>query len=586
MVTVVRPKNTNIVSEREEKTANVLKKMREVSIEDEAALAAAKHGFLYIDLLLFPVETNDVLSLPEEDAKRLGAAIFQKEIGIIRIALTDPNNAEALSFFTDFAEKHRAELRVYIVSTASLEKVWQEYSRKPFLENLDHYRISLQGKDLEEFEADFGGLLDLKNDASKIPTSRIIEIILAGANKLHASDIHIEPDEDSARLRYRIDGLLQEIGNLPLEIYRLALSRIKMLSKMKLNIRDRSQDGHFFIMIKEDRVDIRVSLIPGNHGENINMRLLSGKEAFVSVSELGLRDAFYEEIQNAIEKPHGMIVNTGPTGSGKTTTLYSLLNSLNNPSQKIITVEDPIEYALPGIIQTEVSKDNDYTFGKALRAIVRQDPDIILVGEIRDEETAEIAINAALTGHLVFTTLHTNDAPASIVRLAELGIKPSLISSAVNIFIAQRLVRVLCEECRESYAPAETTIAALKKLLSYIPKKSGVVVPSTIDILYKPKGCGKCNFTGYRGRKGIFEIFRVTEAMGETISSLASEGEIRKAAVKEGMVTMIQDGILKVIEGITTLDEVWRNAGKEESLEELYAEILSDPNIQKPKEEE
>jgi general secretion pathway protein E len=309
------------------------------------------------------------------------------------------------------------------------------------------------------------------------------------------------------------------------------------------------------------------------------MRLLNSAEADVPLETLGLRGEALLEIKRQIKKPHGMIVNTGPTGSGKTTTLYSLIREINESSVKIITVEDPIEYILPGVVQTAVNNDDSYTFGQALRAIVRQDPDVILVGEIRDEETAEVAVNAALTGHLVFTTLHTNDAPASIVRLGELGIKGSLIGSAVNIFIGQRLVRVLCKKCREAYAPAPKTIAALQKILATIPSNTGIHVPETITTLYKPVGCAECHFSGYRGRQGIFEVFPVTDAIAAIIDNFATENEIRQAAIKEGMLTMNQDGLLKVVEGITTFQEVWRTTGRDEALESLYEDILSDPSL-------
>ncbi len=566
--------------DKEGQADEMLAKMRTQSIEEQVAERAKAHQLHYLDLAVFPIDPAIVLLLPQEDAKRLGAAPFQKDSGLLRIALTNPEDTEAREFLTTFAKGHGQEAQFFLVSQPSIEKAWGEYDKKPLIESLDFMHVNLKGADLEKFEADFGELLQMKNDVSKIPTSRIIEIILAGAHKLRSSDIHFEPFEGSVRLRYRIDGMLQEIGELPKPAYQLALSRVKMIAKMKLNIRDRSQDGHFFIELGDQRIDIRVNIIPGNHGESINMRLLSGSEAFVPVEELGLRGRAYEVVQDQIEKPFGMILNTGPTGSGKTTTLYSLLNSVNKPSLKIITIEDPIEYALPGIIQTEVSKNKDYTFAQGLRAIVRQDPDIILIGEIRDEETADIAINAALTGHLVFSTLHTNSAAASVARLMELGAKPSSVATGVSTFIAQRLVRVLCPHCKASYEPAKKTTDAIKKILSFVSPKAGVVVPDNIPLLYKPVGCNDCNFSGFRGRKGIFEVFPVNEKMSEIISSGALENEIRRAAIEDGMMTMSQDGVLKVIDGLTTMDEVWQSAGKEESLQSLYDDILSDAGIQ------
>ncbi len=553
--------------------------MRAQSIEEHTSLLAQKHGLRYLDLGIFPVDTESVFLLPQADAEKYEAAIFQREGLKLRIAILRPDNAEAIQFLTDFATSRSLVADFFLVSEPSLRWAWKAYDKKPLIESLDFMHVNLKGADLEKFESDFGALLEMKNNAGKIPTSRILEIILAGAYKLHSSDIHFEPFEDSVRLRYRIDGVLQEIGLIQKSVFQLALSRVKMISKMKLNVRDRSQDGHFSSEIEGKRVDIRVNTIPGNHGESISMRLLTGEEAFVPVEQLGLRGRAYDEVKRQVEKPFGMILNTGPTGSGKTTTLYSLLNSVNNQSLKIITIEDPIEYILPGIVQTEVSKNNEYTFAQGLRAIVRQDPDIILVGEIRDEETADIAINAALTGHLVFSTLHTNSATASIARLIELGSKPSSIATGVTIFIAQRLVRMLCTQCKAPYVPAQKTVTAIKKILAFVSPKAEVTIPEDIPTLYKPIGCSACNFTGYHGRKGIFEVFPVNEKMSELIISGGTEGEIRRAAIEDGMLTMSQDGILKVIDGLTTMNEVWNSAGKEESLQNLYDDILSDVGI-------
>lgn len=564
----------------EEQAQKALDQLRTQSIEEHTASLAEKYQMHYLDLGVFPVDTDVVHLLPKEDAVRLGAALFQKESRTLRVAITNPENNEALEFLSTLAKDNRLEAMFFLVSQPSIEKAWAEYDKKPLIANLDFMQVTLTGTDLEEFEKNFGDLIQLNKDASRIATSRVLEIILAGASKLRSSDIHFEPFEETVRLRYRIDGILQEIGELPKPIYHLALSRIKMMGKMKLNVRDRSQDGHFSIDLEGKRVDVRVNVIPGSHGESVNMRLLSGEEAFVPVEDLGLRGRAYDQVKQQVEKPFGMILNTGPTGSGKTTTLYSLLNSVNEKSLKIITIEDPIEYVLPGIVQTEVSKNKDYTFAQGLRAIVRQDPDIILVGEIRDEETADIAINAALTGHLVFSTLHTNSAAASIARLLELGAKPSSIATGISIFIAQRLVRVLCPKCKVSYAPAQKTVDAIKKILSFIPKEAGVDVPNDIPLLYKPVGCNACNFAGYIGRLGIFEVFPVNEKMATIISSGGQESEIRTAAIEDGMLTMSQDGILKVVEGITTMDEVWKSAGKEESLQSLYDDILSDAGIQ------
>jgi len=557
----------------------VLRKLVTNSKEHEVERNAAKNNLPYIDLAVFPVDGDHVRSFDETLCRNEQVVLFQKERGLYRFGIVTPNK-ELQKRLTLIASEHDQEALFYLISEASLERALAEYQKKPLIEHLDQLRVNLSTEDMAVFEKDFKDLITLKDSIKSLPTTRVLEIILAGANSLGASDIHIEPEEGDVRLRYRIDGLLEDIGHIPSDVYHLTLSRVKMLTKMKLNTKERSQDGSFFIMKEGVRIDIRVSVIPSNQGETINMRLLNNTEADVPVETLGLRGSALLEIRRQIAKPHGMIVNTGPTGSGKTTTLYSLIREINEPAVKIITVEDPIEYALPGIVQTQVNPDGDYSFAQALRAIVRQDPDVILVGEIRDEETAEVAINAALTGHLVFSTLHTNDAPASIVRLGELGIKGSLIGSAVNVFIGQRLVRKLCNNCKVAYEPAEKTITALQKILGSIPKAAGVDIPDTIPLLYKPIGCSLCHFSGYKGREGIYEVFSVSDNIAKIIENFATENEIREAAKKEGMMTMNQDGILKVVEGITTFQEVWRTTGRDESLEDLYQDILSDPNIQ------
>ena len=576
MVKVLPRKSSSSILPQEEDV--VLHKLATNSKEHEVERNAVQNNLPYIDLAVFPVDGDHVRSFDEATARAEHAVLFQKERGIYRFGIITPDEA-LKERLTLLATEHDQKALFYLISEASLERALTEYLKKPFIEHLDQLRVSLSAEDLSVFEKDFSDLLALKDSIKSLPTTRVLEIILAGANSLGASDIHIEPEEDGVRLRYRIDGLLEDIGHIPSDVYHLTLSRVKMLTKMKLNTKDRSQDGSFFIMKENVRIDIRVSIIPSNKGETINMRLLNNAEANVAIETLGLRGSALLEIRRQIAKPHGMIVNTGPTGSGKTTTLYSLIREINEPSIKIITIEDPIEYALSGIVQTQVGRDGEYSFGQALRAIVRQDPDVILVGEIRDEETAEVAINAALTGHLVFTTLHTNDAPASIVRLGELGIKGSLIGSAVNVFIGQRLVRKHCTNCKISYKPAEKTVTALQKILSAIPVAAGVEIPDTVPLLYKPVGCAVCHFSGYKGRIGIYEIFSVTESIATVIGEFASENEIREAAKKEGMMTMNQDGILKVVEGITTFQEVWRTTGRDEALESLYQDILSDPNI-------
>ena len=572
MVKVIH-KNPTANQSKDEQSETVLKKMREVSIEEQASALAGKSGLPYIDLHIFPVDTEDILLIPEAEARKWNIVLFNKKNLLVRFGVLDPTDQQMRDYIQGLATQNEWQIELYVVSLPSLEQAWKHYSQRTFIDTLDLVRVSLGDSDLEKFEQDFGELIALKENRS-LNTSRAMEIILSGARELKASDIHIEPEETYVRLRYRIDGVLQEIGKLPLELYRLLLSRIKMIGMMRLNIRKEAQDGHFFVDIEGKRVDIRVSSIPGKYGENINMRLLSGEDVIVDVTALGITGLAYEEVLKQIAKPTGLILNTGPTGSGKTTTLYTLLHHINRPDMKVITVEDPIEYTIPGIVQTEVSKNKDYTFATALRAIVRQDPDVILVGEIRDDETADITVNAALTGHLVFSTLHSNSATASIPRFIELGVKPSLITASLNALIGQRLVRVLCKECKESYVPAQETIDAILRLVTIISPKAKVSLPKKVGELYRAVGCAKCHFTGYQGRIGIFEVLIITPEITDIVNNFGTEEEILRSALENGMVTMTQDGILKTLVGVTTLDEVYRVADQTESLQNIYTELM------------
>ncbi len=575
MVQVIRSSSTPVGETKGTELEEKLSKLKSSSIEESASRLAAEVGLAYADLHLFPIVAEDIRLIPEEDALRLGIALFQKNGKIVHFALLDPRNTEAKQYIKSLTEKNDWQTTLHIVSKPSFDKAIAVYHDTPILKSLDLMKVSLSGSDLEDFDKNFGALANLENEAEKISTSQVLEIILAGAKKMRSSDIHLEPEEDVVRLRYRIDGVLHDIGRFSKSVSQLATSRIKMLGKMRLNVRDRAQDGHFFVDLEGKRVDIRVNAIPGKYGESINMRLLSGDDIIGKMEDLGLRGLAYELVQKEIAKPHGMILNTGPTGSGKTTTLYTLLNTLNEPGTKIITIEDPIEYSLPGIVQTEVSKNGDYTFAQGLRAVVRQDPDVILVGEIRDEETADISVNAALTGHLVLSTLHANSAAAAIPRLLELGMKRDLIASSINCFIAQRLVRKLCPDCKESYEPAKETVESLREFIAIISPKAKVDIPKDIPFLWKSKGCAKCNLTGFRGRVGIFEVFPIIPSIVELINNIeTTENELLRAALEEGMITMTQDGLLKAIEGITTLEEVSRVADQGDILRDIYSELM------------
>jgi len=389
--------------------------------------------------------------------------------------------------------------------------------------------------------------------------TEILEIILGGALSLDASDIHIEPLEEKTKIRARIDGVLQDILFLEKPIYENLLSRIKLLSGIKLNISDRPQDGRFSTLIEKTAIEIRTSTLPAEFGESIVLRILNPK-SLIDLEALGLKKDLLDIFNEEIKKPNGMIIVTGPTGSGKTTTLYAFLKKIQKPEIKIITIEDPIEYHLEGISQTQVDPVHGYDFANGLKSIMRQDPDVILVGEIRDLETASIALQAALTGHLVFTTLHTNDAAVTIARLQALGEKAVNIAPAINTTVAQRLVRKVCKKCSKLKKVSPEELKKLKKELSSLNK---VQIKKLTPESKIPEaiGCRDCNFTGYHGRIGIFEAFLVDDEMEKFILTSPSIAALREKAIKKGMITMYQDGLMKVLEGITTIEEVERVTG-------------------------
>jgi len=392
--------------------------------------------------------------------------------------------------------------------------------------------------------------------------SELMEIILIGSILLNSSDIHLEPTEENAKIRNRIDGVLHDIIVIDLQIYKNIVSRIKLLSHLKLNVTNRPQDGRFSIIMEETIIEIRVSTLPAEYGETIVLRILNPKN-LIGVEALGLRKDLVAIFEKEIRKPNGMVIVTGPTGSGKTTTLYAVLKKINNPEIKIITIEDPVEYHLKGLAQTQVDPARGYTFASGLRSIMRQDPDVILVGEIRDLETAEIACQAALTGHLVFSTLHTNDAAGAIARLIDLGIRPISIAPAINMVVAQRLPRKVCKNCVEFVSPSPDQTKKIKNGLAGVKKE--ILPPSFFNSKFKipvAKGCKDCNNTGYKGRIGIYETFLVDDEMEKFILTSPSIVAMRDLAIKKGMVLMHQDGLIKVLEGITTIEEVERVTGE------------------------
>ncbi|OHA48740.1 MAG: hypothetical protein A2806_01250 [Candidatus Terrybacteria bacterium RIFCSPHIGHO2_01_FULL_48_17] len=431
--------------------------------------------------------------------------------------------------------------------------------------------VSISSADIAAFKKQLNALDELRKLLQQIEPRDFgvaVNLVLAGGLFADASDIHIEPQEKKSLVRLRIDGILQDIAELEQEMYNLVLERLKLLAGLKLNVRDRAQDGRFTIHVEQQDIEIRASSLPGKYGEFVTLRILNPRN-LLSLEELGLRQDLLEKIREGLKQPNGMILTTGPTGSGKTTLLYALVRHVTTPKVKIITIEDPIEYRIRGIEQTQVDTEAKYTFAVGLRSIVRQDPDYVLVGEVRDIETANIALQAALTGHLVFSTLHTNDAPGAIPRLIELGAKPETIAPALSLIIGQRLLRRLCKECATSATLNEEMTSRIKKALAGLPAPLMPTFSKGLELFYA-KGCAACHNTGYRGRVGIFELFPMDSAMESLTLKKPSTFEVRKTAAERGMVTMQQDGLLRVLDGTTDTAELERVTGPLEDMEELF----------------
>jgi type IV pilus assembly protein PilB len=538
-----------------------IKSIYRESEEKETSSRAKNMGYGYLDLNIIPVESESLKIVPVEKARKARIAVIHSTGKKLQTAIYDPESEEAKKAVKELSDKGY-DVSPIMVSLSSLEKAWAGYDMGAIAKPAIEQNLSLSEKDLSDFEKSLADLTKLAEKITGSPVSESLNIILAGAIKTNSSDIHLEPTEDSVRVRYRIDGILQDMALFPKKIYAPLLSRIKMLGRLKLNVSGIPQNGRLTVKVAGDTVDIRLAVLPGVYGDDIVMRLLYQNAASLSMENLGLRAEMFEIIKQQLEKPNGMILVTGPTGSGKTTTLYAFVNYLNEPGTKIITIEDPVEYKIAGISQTAVNPEGGYTFSTGLAAILRQDPDVIMVGEMRDPDTASAGIQAALTGHLVFSTLHTNDAPGAIPRMVELGIRPSLIPPSTNAIIGQRLVRKLCPFCKTKYSPAPETLEKIQSDISAVSPKAKIKPPEKIEYIWEAKGCPKCNM-GYKGRIGIFEIFTISPKIEKLIIEMSPASEISKAAQEEGMLTMRQDGLLKAIEGITTISEVDRTAGEE-----------------------
>lgn len=535
-------------------------KLAELRRHEEEGLMRAlaqKYGHSYANLQGITINTEALRLVPEAEARAAEIAVFDRTANRLSVATRNPAKAETKRALDALTQKNHT-VSVFVVSIGSLEYAWARYLDIKQTEASEKGVMAFVEKEIAEVSSRTKTLDDVASRITALAksdrahqVSEILEVILGSAIALHASDVHIEPEDTVVRLRFRLDGVLVDVTDIPKALYELLRSRLKLLSGLKLNKSDIAQDGRFTIAHGGVQLDIRSSIIPGGFGESIVMRLLDPGSATKSIDDLALNPALRAVIDEEVKRPNGMIMTTGPTGSGKTTALYALLRYIHTPEVKIITLEDPIEYKIEGIVQTQVSAH--YHFAEGLRAILRQDPDVILVGEIRDREVAETALHAAQTGHLVLSTLHTNSAAGAFPRLIDLGIDREMIGSAVNLVLGQRLVRILCPVCKKKHVATSDELAQMTKILGDIAP-----APKEGAEIYDAVGCDKCNETGFRGRVGVFEGIRVTKEVSDIMIDDPREMVIEEAAKVQHIPTMAQDGVMKVLAGITSLEELGR----------------------------
>lgn len=550
-------------------------RLAELQREEEENLIkilAAQAGYSYVDLRGLTIDPDALVLIDEETARAAKLITFEQNRQRVSVALRNPNNPEAQTVLKDLQTKG-LEPSIFMTSTNSLEHGWERYHDQKQTEAVQHGVLDIDTKNVDMLVASLktpkqvaDKLLEIRSLNSTRRISETLETMLAGAIALGASDIHIEPETGGIRLRYRLDGVLHDVLDLEKSIYYRLMSRLKLLSGMILNIKNEAQDGRFSFNLSDKQIEVRSSVIPGAAGESMVMRLLDPTVSSFSMDTLGLNTRLSEVLHEELKRPNGLIITTGPTGSGKTTALYAFLRQTHKPGVKIITIENPVEYKLDNIVQTQV--EDDYTFASGLRAILRQDPDIIMVGEIRDREVAETALHAAQTGHLVFSTLHTNSAVGAFPRLIDLGVDSRVMGTSINIIIGQRLVRVLCPECKKARPATETETQLIDSILAHHPQPpTNITKPYQ---LHDPVGCPACNQTGFSGRQAVFEAIKMDDAVEEAVIRDPREHIILEAAKPQKIPNMAQDGIVHVLNGTTSLTELQRvvdlSTGKSETV--------------------
>lgn len=523
----------------------------ELGLVDEAQLQmalAAQRGMEYVNLDGVDIPADVVEKVPAQMAKtyHIVPIEYNSQRNELVVALDNPENFRATD---DLSTLMGFKVAAKFTDSDALEKALAKYYEEKADDDINELIEEIQGDSfLSEFEGRSASidLDELKELSESNPVKKLLNLVLLQAIRDKASDIHFEPFENEYKMRYRIDGVLYEMVPPPKYIAAALSSRIKVMADLDIAERRLPQDGRISLTVRGNPIDLRVSVLPTMFGESVVLRVLDRSQASFDMKQLGLGPEDQKMINKLIRKPNGIIIVTGPTGCGKTTTLYSALNELNNVETKIITTEDPVEYDVDGLVQCQMRPEIGLTFARCLRSILRQDPDIILVGEVRDLETAEIAAQASLTGHVVFTTLHTNDAPSSVARLLDLGVEPFLITATVEGIVAQRLVRRICTKCKTQFDPTESQLMDLKLLPEDVAGK----------VFYYGKGCSKCNGTGYKGRVGLFEIMLFTDEIRDLIMNSASTALLREAGVKNGMRLLRENGLAAIYDGITTIDEI------------------------------
>lgn len=542
--------------------------LRHEEEEELLQMLSKRYSLPYVDLSSVSIETDALRIIPEDEAKEAKVAAFKSQGKRLFIAVLSPENMKLVEILNGL-ERRGFSYTLMLASHSSIERAWGRYKDLSYATETKAGVLDISTESLEQLTKE----IKTKDDVTRIvetllkeqkgkKISKMLEIVLAGALATEASDIHIEPEEDKVRLRYRLDGVLHDVLFFDFETNKLLNSRIKLTSGMKLTTSKNAQDGRFSISLGEKEIEMRISMIPGTYGESVVMRVLNPDNIAVQYEELGISAYLQEILLHKISKPNGIILVTGPTGSGKTTTLYACLKKIHTEDVKIITIEDPVEYHLNGITQTQVEEEKGYTFAAGLRSALRQDPDVIMVGEIRDSDTANTAINAALTGHLVFSTLHTNTAAGTIPRLIDLGVNPKVISSALSITLGQRLTRKLCTYCKTKKVADPKDQTLLRNIITKMTQEgktdSLVDIDPQVPELYYPVGCEKCGNIGFKGRIGIHEGVVVDASIETIISQFPSEREIAEAAIPQKIPTLRQDAAIKILHGLTTVEETSR----------------------------